>query len=86
MLQEDEGYYFGLGAFETIAVEQGACVFRSTLCTFAPGNGIFSFVYRFCIDSEKGAESSCRKTDADREKGVKSSGFPEKHYSEYKRK
>ena len=27
MLQEDEGYYFGLGAFETIAVEQGKPVF-----------------------------------------------------------
>ena len=27
MLQEDEGYFFGLGAFETIAVEQGKPVF-----------------------------------------------------------
>lgn len=27
MLLEDEGYYFGLGAFETIAVEQGKPVF-----------------------------------------------------------
>lgn len=27
MLLEDEGYYFGLGAFETIAVEQGIPVF-----------------------------------------------------------
>ena len=83
MLQEDEGYYFGLGAFETIAVEQGKPVFLEAHC--ARLHRAMEF-FHLSTDFEKGAESSCRKTDADREKGVKSSGFPEKHYSEYKRK
>lgn len=27
MLQADEGYFFGIGAFETIAVEKGTPIF-----------------------------------------------------------
>lgn len=87
MFTADEGYYFGLGAFETIAVEEGKPVFlEEHYQRLLQALQFFELQVDFEKIQQKVQEALGEEPGENREKGAENHGFPEKYGSEHKGK